>query len=171
MFAYCNNNPVIYYDACGSSTALPPMIENGLNLPASGGIPVEIDGTTYYYAIDIQNGELYEYWFDAEGNLIWGRHHSTHKQPWKHDNPHDHQGGKDKNGNNTLVGGPQKPNDKFQPPEQCSQANINCSKALDDIAIGTAIGIVAYQIAKWAIATLLAPATGGGSYVAAGLAP
>ena len=67
--------------------------------------------------------------------MIWGRHHSTHKQPWKHDNPHDHQGGKDKNGNNTLVGGPQKPNDKFQPPEQCSQANINCSKALDDIAI------------------------------------
>ena len=146
------------------------MIENGLNLPVGGGIPVTIDGTTYYYAIDIQNGEVYEYWFDADGNLIWGRHHSDHNKPTKHENPHDHKGGKDKNGNNTLVGGPQPVDKNFHGPHQFSYQRETYQNA-GYAAAGVVVGIALYQIAKWAIATIFAPATGGGSYAVAALAP
>ena len=170
MFAYCLNNPVLYLDKSGKSASLPPMIENGLNLPASGGIPVVIDGTTYYYAIDIQNGELYEYWFDVDGNLIWGRHHSDHNKPWKHKDPHDHKGGKDKEGNNTIVNGPQPVDEKFHGPDQLAYQRENDLNA-GHVFAGVAVGVAVYQIAKWVIATILAPLTGGGSYAFAALAP
>ena len=146
------------------------MIENGLNLPAKGGIPVIIDGTTYYYAIDIKNGELYEYWFDADGNLIWGRHHTAHKKPWKHDDPHDHKGGKDEKGNNTLVDGPQPVDEKFHGPNQLTHQREN-DLNVGNVAASVAVGVVIYQIAKWTIVTLLAPVTGGGSYTVAVLTP
>ena len=173
IFAYCLNNPIKYLDASGDSASLPPMIENGLNLPSNGGLPVVINGITYYYAIEINNGELFEYWFDAEGNLIWGRHHSNHRTPWKHNNPHDHRGGKDKDGNNTLVGGPQPVDEKFHGPDQLSlqrQNNIN-EKTVYGVGGGLFACVVVYQVAKWAIATIFAPATGGGSYVFAALTP
>jgi hypothetical protein len=170
LFTYCLNNPVLFLDRNGRSASLPPMIENGLNLPTSGGIPIEINGTTYYYAIDMQNGEIYEYWFDADGNLVWGRHHSTHNKPWKHKNPHDHKGGKDKNGNNTLVDGPQPVDENFRGPNQSNfQRNTNLNAGY--VVAGAVVGVVVYQIAKWAIATILAPPTGGTSYAVAALTP
>ena len=165
MYAYCLNNPILYRDETGHSAALPPMVENGLNLPSSGGWPVEIDGTIYYYATDIQNGQLYEYWFDVDGNLVWARHHSDHKQPHKHEDPHDHKGGKGKGGKNTLVGGPQEVNEKFQPPKRFSYADNPNDNTLDSVKSGVVTGIIVYHVAKWVAATLLAPLTGGGSYV------
>jgi RHS repeat-associated protein len=170
MFAYCLNNPVLYVDYGGSKASLPPMVENGLNLPASGGIPIEINGTTYYYAIDVQNGQLYEYWFDVDGNLVHGRHHSDHNKPWKHEDPHDHKGGKDKNGNNTLVGGPQPVDEKFHGPDKSVYEPYNKQTA-EYVVTGVALGYAVYQVAKWAIATFLAPTTGGGSYAFAALMP
>ena len=160
----------MFYDSTGHISTPVPMITGGLNLPLTGGFPVEIGGITYYYAIDMQNGQLYEYWFDADGNLIWGRHHTDHNKPWKHTDPHDHQGGKDKNGNNTLVNGPQPVDNSFHAPEQ----SVSRSNDYDDIGYvvaGVAVGIVVYQVAKWALATFLAPVTGGGSYLFAGLTP
>ena len=170
IFGYCLNNPVLYLDNSGNSASLPPMIENGLNLPAGGGIPVVIEGSIYYYAISVQNGQLYEYWFDINGNLAWGRHHTDHNKPWKHSDPHDHKGGKDKDGNNTLIDGPQPVNEKFQPPEQfASHREDSLNEGY--IVAGIIAGVVVYQIAKWTIATVLAPATGGSSYAVAALAP
>ncbi len=170
MFVYCLNNPVLYFDRNGEYPLLPPLIDNGLTLPPTGGIPVVIDGTTYYYAVDYQNGQLYEYWFDGEGNLIWGRHHSDHNKPWKHSDPHDHKGGKDKDGNNTLVNGPQPVDEKFHRPDQSSykrETNLNT----EYIAAGVVVSVIIYQVAKWTIATILAPTTGGCSFAVAALAP
>ncbi len=174
LFVYVSNNPILYLDSSGRSITLPPVIQNGLNLPAGGGLPVAIDGTNYYYAIDIHNGELYEYWFDVNGNLVWGRHHSFHNKPWAHKNPHDHKGGKDKEGNNTLVGGPQPVDEKFQPPPKQNN-NLTIKKEVNNdhmkVAIGIAIGVVVYQAIKWTAATVLAPATGCASLAIAALAP
>ena len=119
MFAYCLNNPVKYVDVTGYSAVEPPMIENGLNLPASGGWPVVIDGELYYYAVKYNgSGELYEYWFNSNGDLVHVRHHSTHGHPKEHDNPHDHTGKKDKNGNNTENKKPEDVDETFQSPKQ-----------------------------------------------------
>ena len=170
MFVYCLNNPIIYVDNCGNIADCPPIIENGLNLPASGGVPVVIDGTTYYYASKYENGALYEYWFDANGNLIWGRHNTDHRKPWKHTNPHDHQGGKDDDGNNTLINGPQPVDDKFQAPDQSVYYKEN-ENVMGYVAVTVVAGVAVYQLAKWAIATIFAPVTGGASYVVAAIAP
>lgn len=170
MFAYCNNNSVMYHDNEGNSAELPPIITKGLNLPASGGIPVEINGPIYYYAIKFDHGQLYEYWFDADGNLIWGRHHSDHNKPWKHDNPHDHQGGKDEKGNNTLVNGPQPVDEKYHAPKQNSSLTKS-NETTKNIATGIVVGVVVYQVAKWALATISAPVTGGASYYVASVMP
>jgi len=170
MIVYCLNNPVLLFDKLGYSASLVPMIENGLNLPAGGGIPVVINGTTYYYAIDIQHGELYEYWFDAEGNLIWGRHNTDHNKPWKHTDPHDHKGGKDEKGNNTLVDGPQPVDNNFHKPEKITAKKESRIDA-KEVVTGAAVTVVIYQIAKWALATIFAPATGGGSYAFAAVTP
>ena len=164
----------MYLDSSGRSIVLPPVIQNGLNLPAGGGLPVVIDGNTYYYAIDIRNGELYEYWFDGNGNLVWGRHHSNHNKPWAHEKPHDHKGGKDKDGNNTLVGGPQSVDEKFQPPPKQNNDHLQYKAVNNDyieVAMGVAVGVVVYQAIKWAVATVLAPTTGCASFAVAALAP
>lgn len=171
MFAYCVNNPISYRDILGARPVLLPHIVNGLNLPPSGGVPVNINGTIYYYAIDVQNGELYEYWFDSEGNIVWGRHHSDHKKPWRHENPHDHQGGKDKDDENTLVGGPKPVDKKFHGPDEFSSRKDEQLKYAGVAAGVTIAGIAIYQAVKWTAATMLAPATGGTSYVVVALMP
>ena len=148
-----------------------PLVENGLNLPPSGGIPVVIDGVTYYYAVSYNSsGELYEYWFNANGDLVWARHHSNHRTPWKHDDPHDHKGGKDKNGKNTLDGGPQPIDDRYKTPDQLSNRQSHSNEALGYALAGVVAGVAIYQITKWTIATIFAPITGGGSFFAAALA-
>ena len=165
MFAYCLNNPVVNLDRDGQIPSAVPVISSGLNLPPTGGLPVVIDGETFYYAIKYDHGDLHEYWFDSNGNLVWGRHHSDHRTPWKHDDPHDHQGGKDEKGNNTLVGGPKPVNSKFQPPQNITVDNDE--EAFVYAVAGVAVGILVYQGIKWVAAFALAPATGGGSLAVA----
>ena len=78
----------------------------GLDLPDGCGVEVTIDGETYlYYYTTNSRGELYEYWYDTDGNLVWARHHSCHYSNSDHTNPHDHPGSKDDDGENTI--GPQ----------------------------------------------------------------
>ena len=171
MFAYCNNNPILYCDISGDKAVLPPHIANGLNLPPSGGTPVDINGTVRYYAIDTQNGELFEYWFDTDGNLVWGRHHSDHRTPWIHEKPHDHKGGKDKKGNNTLVGGPKPVDKNYHSPDEFSLHPEETMEYVNTAAGIAVAGIAIYQIVKWATAATLAPATGGASFAVAAFIP
>ncbi len=119
MFAYCLNNPVMYQDSNGQHAMVPPFVVNGLNLPPEGGIPVIIEGVLYYYATRFNSaGELYEFWFNANGDLVHVRHHSTHRTPSEHKNPHDHTGRRDDKGNNTQSKGPEPVDDKFQAPDK-----------------------------------------------------
>ena len=169
MFAYCLNNPVVYLDVTGCSVTTPPMITGGLNLPTGGGIPIVIDGQSYQYAISYNsNGELYEYWFDTDGNLVWIRHNSDHRTPWKHKNPHDHEGGKDNNGNNTLKSGPLPVDEKFKTPNDTSRSNE--TSAFGELAGWALLGYGLYKLGKFAFATAIATPTGGLSYVWAAVA-
>jgi len=75
-----------------------------------------------------------------------------------------------KKGNNTLVDGPQPVDEKFHGPDQLAYQRENDLNA-GHVVAGVAVGVAVYQIAKWAIATILAPSTGGGSYAFAALTP
>lgn len=130
-----------------------------------------INGITYRYAISFNGiGELYEYWFDTEGNLVWVRHHSNHKTPHKHENPHDHRGKKDDKGNNTIEKGPLPVDKDFHSPEKFSYQK-DPDNDTQQLAAGVATGIIVYEIIKWVIATVFAPATGGASYGVAAATP
>ena len=172
MFTYCHNNPVKHYDPTGCYTITVPILTRGLNLPSGQGIPVELNGTTYYYySIVNRGGYLYEYWYDANGNLIWIRHHTDHNAPWAHTNPHDHKGSKDDNGYNTEETKPLPPNDDFQSPQKMESILPEISVGLGYVTAGVAIGFLVYQAVKWGGATLLAPVSGGTSYVIAAILP
>ena len=161
----------MYIDSEGTIPENPPFIANGLNLPVDGGIPIEINGTIYYYAISYNSqGELYEYWFDVDGNLVHVRHHSTHGNAAEHSNPHDHDGKKDKNGNNTIDHKRLPVDDNFKSPDLMHNPQLDY-ETVGAVATGIIIGYAAYQIAKWAVATFLAPVTGGTSYIIAGATP
>ena len=172
MFAYCLNNPVLYLDRLGTSAVVPPLIENGLNLPQSGGIPVVINGTTYYYAVSYNSsGELYEYWFDANGDLAHVRHHSTHGNEEHHENPHDHEGTKGKKGKNSIKKERLPVDDNFNSPLESTVPQKDYSKEImGNVTVGIVVGVAVYQLIKWGVATACAPATGGASYVIAALA-
>ena len=171
MYAYCLSNPVRYVDYCGRFSGSPPVIGPGLTLPEGGGWEINIDGTVYYYTVSYNgNGELYEYWFDANGDLVWIRHHSTHGNGKHHEDPHDHRGGKDKDGKNTI-GKKEKRDDKFRPPEQFAGAPQGATSIwLKSIGVGIAL-FATYEIVKWGTAAAFAPITGGISFVIAGAAP
>ena len=104
------------------------------------------------------------------GNLIRARHHTDHNKPWDHENPHDHDGTKDDKGNNTIIKGPKPVDEKFRGPDH-SISEEDVYRAVGYTAGTIAVGYIVYQAVKWSIATLLAPATGGGSYVLAGMTP
>ena len=172
MFAYCNNNPIMYIDAAGCYAISVPTLAKGLNLPNGAGAPVEIGGEVlYYYSIVNRGGYLYEYWYDANGNLIWIRHHTDHNQPQKHENPHDHRGKKDKDGYNTEDSTPLPPNNKYHPPKNVTIVPADLGKNVTTVATGVVVGYTLYQVIKWAVASVLAPETGGLSYAFAGLLP
>ena len=72
MFAYCGNNPIMYADSSGTQADGVVCKLSGLNLPSDGSASsVTIDGQLYYYVTRYNGaGDLYEYWYDADGNLI-----------------------------------------------------------------------------------------------------
>ena len=112
---------------------MPPMIENGLNLPASGGWPVVIDGELYYYAVKYNGrGDLYEYWFNSNGDLVRVRHHSQHSDSGIHKNPHDHKGYRDEDGSNTESKKSEEVDERFQAPKQSSLELPSKEKTLEE---------------------------------------
>ena len=131
-----------------------------------------INGESYYYYSVVQRGGYtYEYWYDANGNLIHVRHNTDHNQPWDHDDPHDHKGGKDKDGHNTIIKKPLKKDDNFKSPKEFTKFQSYVGKNIGLAVSGATVGYVAYQIIKWAAASVLAPSSGGLSYAAAGMLP
>lgn len=172
MYIYCSNNPVLFMDPSGTYSVSVPILSKGLNLPAGKGTPVMIGGEAYYYYSVVQRGGYtYEYWYDATGNLVHARHNTDHGQPKYHEDPHDHKGGKDKNGHNTIEKKPLKKDDHFIPPKELGQAMPSNGENVADIVAGASAAYIIYQVIKWVGATLLAPETGGFSYVGAGALP
>lgn len=164
----------MYADSSGTQADGVVCKLSGLNLPSDGSASsVTIDGQLYYYVTRYNGaGDLYEYWYDADGNLIWARHHSDHKNPKLHKNPHDHEGTKDKKGNNTISKKAQEENEKFHSPQNSVTVRQPSTEEIIEVAaIGVCIGFCVYQATKWLTATLLAPVTGGTSYVVALVTP
>ena len=167
MFAYCNNNPISFLDAGGNK-----MVSRlGLDLPPGEGVEIIIDGETFYYYSETNTtGELYEYWYDSNGNLKWVRHHSNHGNPKKHNNPHDHTGTKDNNGEN-KPGPPTDVNPKFTAPKRDNQSGHNNKDSVAGALGFASAGFCVYVAVKWIVAALLAAPTGGGSLAVAGATP
>lgn len=131
-----------------------------------------INGEAYYYYSVVQRGGYtYEYWYDSGGNLIHIRHNTDHNQPWAHEDPHDHKGGKDKDGHNTIIKKPLKKDDNYKSPKEFSGFPSSTSKSITGVATGAAVTYAIYQIIKWSAATIFAPSSGGLSYATAGLLP
>ena len=81
---------------------------------------------------------------------------------------HDHDWYDDDDGNNTENPKWQAPNPGFQAPS----SNDNDSTKMAAGAVSTvAIGYAIYAGVKWIVAAFAAPATGGGSFVVAGVTP
>ena len=111
----------------------------------------------------------FRYWVDSNGKVRWSRHHTNHGNSKTHPVvPHDHEWYDDDDGNNTE-------NPKWQPPNSGFQApgsdNDKSTKIVAGVAGTVAVGYVIYVGAKWIIAALAAPATGGGSLIIAGVTP
>ena len=164
MFTYCNNNPVNMVDPSGTMPKfLPEYLEEFTEW-------VETAVGTLLYVTEVnKKGYLFEYWVDNNGKVRWSRHHTNHGNSKKHPLvPHDHEWYDDDDGNNTEDPKWQPPNPGFQAP---GSDNDNSTKMVAG-AVGTiAIGYVIYAGAKWIIAALAAPATGGGSLIVAGVTP
>ena len=172
MYVYCTNNPVCSFDPSGRYKITLPVLAKGLNLPVGQGTTVPINGETYYYYSVVQRGGYtYEYWYDVNGNLVHVRHNTDHKQPWAHEDPHDHKGGKDKDGHNTIIKTPLPKDEDFHPPEK-DMTGLTVSTGYGrDVAIGIVAGYTIYQVIKWAAATIAAPYSGGLSYGVAAALP
>ena len=99
---------------------------------------------------------------------IWYGFDTTVTTPWKHKNPHDHEGGKDNNGNNTLKSGPLPVDEKFKTPNDTSRSNE--TSAFGELAGWALLGYGLYKLGKFAFATAIATPTGGLSYVWAAVA-
>lgn len=160
MFAYCNNNPVMYKDHTGRRLQICPLC--GSPYPYN-----ELIYETDYNSI----GKLYEYWNDPNtGKHVWCRHHTTHGNPTKHTDPHDHEWKDDDNGNN-KPGPPLPPNPNYTAPGGSKSGDISHKETIGNAATLTLVCVVAYVGIKWILATIAAPVTGGGSLVVASITP
>ena len=160
MFIYCLNNPTIMVDQNGEYPTVMPFVTDGLEMPANAA-PVYVNDVLHYYAIKYNSaGELYEYWFDSKGNLIRVRHHSNHRFPNQHDNPHDHEGGKGRKDKNTEKREPLPVDDDYQSPFKSVRKPQNDANALGVVVVA---GIGVYITLKWVSAVFAAPFTGGSS--------
>ena len=131
-----------------------------------GGV-IPMTGTPNGYASGYNSsGELYEGWYDSDGNIIRMRHHSNHKNPKTHPkNPHDHRGKKDDNGRPTIDHRAEDPDPNFKAPES-DESSDSAEMVLSGVgAIG--IAYVIYRGIKLIAGILAAPATGGASLIPA----
>ena len=187
MFAYCNNNAVLYNDKTGERINGPSfeLVNDGggssgktqdretkIQRTSTYGCEDWIASAANWSTYDTQftkKGEMFENWYDEDGNKIWSRHHSDHGNPKWHKNPHDHEW-KVKEDGNREPGDPLPPNPNFKSP---TETNVNRENGLSSvekagIAVGgIAIGYFIYEGVKWTIAAIATPATGGASLVVA----
>ena len=164
MFAYCGNNPVNMIDSIGTFPKFTQEFVDAL----SDCVETTV-GTLLYIAEVNKKGFLKEYWVDSNGKVRWSRHHTNHGNSKEHPYvPHDHEWYDDDEGNNTQDPKGQPPNPGFQAP---GSNNDNSTKVVAGVVGTVAIGYVVYVGAKWFIAAIAAPVTGGGSLVVAGVTP
>ena len=164
MFVYCSNNSVNMIDPTGT---MPKFLPEFLK-EFSEWVETAL-GTLLYVPIVDKKGYLLEYWVDSNGKVRWSRHHTNHGNSKRHPVvPHDHEWYDDDDGNNTEDSNWQPPNSGFQAP---NSGNDNSTKMVTGTVGTVAIGYVIYVGAKWIIAALTAPATGGGSLIVAGATP
>ena len=131
-----------------------------------GGV-IPMTGTPNGYASGYNGSrELYEDWYDSDGNIIRIRHHSNHKNPKTHPkNPHDHRGKKDANGKPTIDHKGEDPDPNYKAPT----ADKNSSSAKTALAgVGAAGGsYLVYRGIKLIVGIIAAPSTGGASLIPA----
>ena len=185
LYAYCRNQPINCLDRNGMfvfiltvglenatvSTEFDAAVsDNGSDcdclqeIVAGAVIPMKGPPNGYLSGKN-GHGDLYEGWYDSEGNIERARHHSNHGNEKNHPkNPHDHKGTKDKNGNPTLDPKGEDPNPDYQAPE--TETSTNFANAL----VGSLIVYGLYRGIKAIIGIAAAPSTGGLSLIPA-LAP
>ena len=164
MFAYCLNNPVNMVDVTG---AFPKFLIEFIE-SCTEWVETAI-GTLLYITETTAKGELMEYWVDSNAKVHWSRHHTNHGNSKTHPVvPHDHEWYDDDDGNNTEDPKWQHPNPGFKAPKS---KDDNSAKIVAGAISTAAIGYVIYTGAKWFIAAIAAPATGGGSLIVAGVTP
>ena len=131
-----------------------------------GGV-IPMTGTPNGYASGYNgSGELYEGWYDSDGNIIRVRHHSNHKNPKTHPkNPHDHRGKKDANGKPTIDHKGEDPDPNYKAPT--ADKNSNSAKtALAGVGV-TGGSYLVYKVIKLIVGIIAAPSTGGASLIPA----
>lgn len=107
------------------------------------------------------HGELYEGWYDSDGNIQRVRHHNNHGNSKTHSKvPHDHKGIKDKNGKPTTSKVPEDPDPDYQTPD--SKENNVAEK----IVSAACAFYITYRIINGVTGMFAAPATGGMSLIA-----
>ena len=84
--------------------------------------------------------------------------------------PHDHSWEDDEDGHN-KPGPPLPPNPQFKAPNTDSTSGTGIKKIVGGIAGTATVGVVVYLGAKWAVAAIFAPSTGGGSLIVASAIP
>ena len=84
---------------------------------------------------------------------------------------HDHKGTKNEEGGNTEDKKPLPKNDNFRSPNESVGLSPELKQGIGYAATGAVIIFAAYQVVKWTSATLLAPVSGGTSYIVAGVLP
>ena len=107
---YCENRPIRYKDQSGAmiiitnAEILTENLRDYTEIDVSedededayyliiGGLFPTMNGPANGYLFGYDgNGSLHEAWYDANGDLIRTRHHTTHAMPNLHKNPHDHE--------------------------------------------------------------------------------
>ena len=182
LFAYCRNQPINCLDHNGMFVLIMTVgLENAtvstkfdaavsandsdcdcLHKIVMGAVIPMKGPSNGYLTGKNGHGDLYEGWYDSEGNLERTRHHSNHGNEKTHPrNPHDHKIKKDKDGHLTLDPDAEDPNPDYQAPE--TEISTNFANAL----VGSLVVYGLYRGIKAIIGIAAAPSTGGLSLIPA----
>ena len=182
IFAYCRNQPINCIDSNGTfvfvlTTGLEDIIlfsdydtqydqnnskrNTAYEIITGAVIPMQGPPNGYLSGHN-GHGDLYESWYDSDGNVERVRHHSNHGNEKRHPkNPHDHKGIKDKNGKPTLSPEAEDPDPDYKSPE--SDVATNASNALS----GVLAAYLLYKGIRLIGGLIAVPATGGASLIPA----
>ena len=175
VYAYCRNQCLNSYDSHGAFTIIFTIgLEDAVlssdedatedmndcscieDIIVGGVIPVTGGPPNGYLSGKNGHGDLYEGWYDSDGNIERARHHSTHGNDKHHENPHDHEGSKDEKGRPSLNPKSVSPDPKYKTPEEESNGEEGAvSDAL--IAAGGIAGAIyiLYRASKVVVGALV----------------